>query len=97
MNKLLHVYHEHLRALDLLLKYKKINMTGFTKIVKKFDKNLIDASLNISDATFRKLKREYFIHSDKIKFLKKKSEHDCIKHLFDGKRKLGMQKVDLTY
>ncbi|XP_077227434.1 phosphate transporter PHO1-like [Tasmannia lanceolata] len=75
------------RGLGLLETYRSLNMVGFTKILKKFDKV---ANQEASETYSKVVKRSHFMSSDKVVRLSKEVEFIFTEH-FANDRKRAMQ------
>lgn len=83
---------DYYRNLDILRGYKNLNSTGFTKILKKIDKN---THLNLTDTFLPKLRQCYFYKSRKLDELAKEIEVLYQSVFADGDRHKAMRKLRL--
>ncbi|OWM85777.1 hypothetical protein CDL15_Pgr023710 [Punica granatum] len=76
------------RGLGLLKTYSSLNMTAFTKILKKFDKV---ARRQSSGTYLKEVKRSHFVSSDKVVRLMDEVESIFTKHFANNDRKKAMK------
>ncbi|KAG0057269.1 hypothetical protein BGZ83_000059 [Gryganskiella cystojenkinii] len=83
--------YEFYRSLEMLKNYKVLNITGFTKILKKFDKT---AGWKASKAyEVAKLRPSYFMSSSIVSDLITETEDLFINQFENGHRRRGMAKL----
>ncbi|OZJ01989.1 hypothetical protein BZG36_04689 [Bifiguratus adelaidae] len=81
---------EFYRSLEMLKNFRVLNKTGFTKILKKFDKT---AGWNASRLYMENVRSEEFAKDEELEGLIQDTESLYIQHFADGKRNIGMRKL----
>ncbi|KAG0589663.1 hypothetical protein KC19_1G037800 [Ceratodon purpureus] len=75
---------EFYRGLGLLSNFRSLNMTAFSKILKKYDKN---TGWNFKPIYMKEVESSYFVTSMKVNKLMTKVEEIYTKHFTEGERK----------
>ncbi|KAF9582759.1 hypothetical protein BGW38_010800 [Lunasporangiospora selenospora] len=83
--------YEFYRSLEMLKNYKILNITGFVKILKKFDKTAGWKASKAFEAS--KLKPSYFMSSTVVNDLIKETEDLFVNEFEKGHRRRGMAKL----
>ncbi|XP_073130692.1 phosphate transporter PHO1 homolog 9-like [Henckelia pumila] len=86
--KLRRAFVEYYRQLGLLKRYRSLNMSAFSKIMKKYDKI---TSRSASDSYLQMIDKSYLGSSDEVNKLFGRVETTFVKHFSNGNRRKGVK------
>jgi SPX domain protein involved in polyphosphate accumulation len=84
-------YQEHYRACELLKKFKDLNLTGFKKIIKKFEKY---ANEPYNKTFIKNIKKKRIFTSQILEHMIAQTQYFVINDLFEGNKKKGLTSVN---